>query len=73
LKADGYAFLIALKFLAFAHNASYAEIPIVFSDRTKGESKISKRVILESVFFVWKCFFQRHRIKNNQNQPMTQL
>lgn len=66
LKADGYAFLIALKFLAFAQEASYVEIPIVFNDRTRGESKISKRVIWESIFFVWKCFFQRYRIKNSQ-------
>lgn len=63
LRADGYAFLIALKFSAVANGASCLEIPIVFSDRTKGESKISKRVILESIFFVWKCFFQRRRLK----------
>ncbi len=67
LRADGYAFLIALKFLAVANGASFCEIPIIFSDRTKGESKISKRVILESIFFVWKCFFQRHRLKNRKS------
>ena len=63
LGAEGYAFLVALKFLAFVNGARYVEIPIVFSDRTKGESKISKRVIFESILFVWKCFFQRHRLK----------
>ena len=63
LRADGYAFLIALKFLAVVNGAICFEIPIIFNDRTKGESKISKRVILESIFFVWKCFFQRHRLK----------
>lgn len=63
LNADGYAFLIALKFLSVVNGASYKEIPIIFSDRTKGESKISKRVILESIFFVWKCFFQRRRLQ----------
>ena len=66
LRADGYAFLIALKFLAIANGATCLEVPIIFSDRTKGEFKISKRVILESVFFVWKCFFQRRRLKNAQ-------
>lgn len=64
LKANGYAFLIALKFLALVNGANYLEVPIIFSDRTKGESKISKRVIFESILFVWKCFFQRHRLKN---------
>jgi dolichol-phosphate mannosyltransferase len=68
LRAEGYAFLIALKFLAVVHGAQCLEIPIIFSDRTKGESKISERVILESVFFVWKCFFQRHRLKKAKAQ-----
>ena len=63
LRADGYAFLIGLKFLAVVHGANCSEIPIIFNDRTKGESKISKRVIWESIFFVWKCFLQRHRLK----------
>jgi dolichol-phosphate mannosyltransferase len=67
LKADGYAFLIALKFLAFVRGTTYVEIPIVFSNRTKGESKISKRVILESVFFVWKCSLQRHHARDHRN------
>ncbi len=62
LRADGYAFLIALKFLAIVNGATYIEIPIIFSDRTKGDTKISKWVIFESIFFVWKCYFQRHRI-----------
>lgn len=68
LRAEGYAFLIALKFLAVVNGASYCEVPIVFSDRTKGQSKISKHVILESVFFVWKCFFQRHRLKRAEQE-----
>lgn len=63
LRADGYAFLVALKFSALVNGARFSEVPIIFSDRTRGQSKISKRAILESVFFVWKCFFQRHRIK----------
>ena len=75
LRADGYAFLIALKFSAMVHGANHLEIPIIFSDRTKGKSKISKRVILESVFFVWKCFFQRHRVKTREHKglPVSRL
>ena len=73
LRTDGYAFLIALKFLAIANGASYLEIPIIFSDRTKGESKISKRVILESIFFVWKCFFQKYRLKRTNPKPVSSV
>ncbi|MFA6600701.1 MAG: polyprenol monophosphomannose synthase [Candidatus Omnitrophota bacterium] len=61
LHADGYAFLISLKFWSVVQEARFAEIPIIFTDRTKGTTKISHRVIFESIVFVWKCFFQRHR------------
>lgn len=68
LSADGYAFLIALKFLSVSRGARCKEIPIVFSDRTKGKSKISKRIILESTVFVWKCFFQGHRFNKRMRR-----
>ena len=62
IHTEGYAFLIELKFLAILQKARYKENPIVFSDRTKGESKISKRVILESMLFVLSRSFQRGRV-----------
>ncbi len=63
LRADGYAFLISLKFWSVVQQARLAEIPIIFTDRTHGSTKISHRVIFESIIFVWKIFFQRHRFK----------
>ncbi len=69
LRAEGYAFLIALKFWSVVQGATVSEVPIVFSDRTQGTTKISKRVIFESIFFVWKCFFQRHRLAR-KNHPL---
>lgn len=59
LHTEGYAFLIELKYLAIFEKASFLEIPIIFSDRTRGSSKISKRVIFESMFFTWSLFFRR--------------
>lgn len=57
IKADGYAFLIELKYFAVYEGFKVTEVPIVFSDRTKGQSKISERVILESALIPWKCLF----------------
>lgn len=65
LHADGYAFLISLKFWSIVQEARFAEVPIIFTDRTKGTTKISHRVIFESIIFVWKCFFQRHRFRKH--------
>ena len=63
IHADGYAFLIELKFLSILQGARFDEIPIVFSDRTKGDSKISKRVILESMLIVILRSIHRGRIR----------
>lgn len=63
IHAEGYAFLVELKFLSILQRARYKEIPIIFSDRTHGDSKISKRVILESMLFVLKLATQRARVK----------
>lgn len=54
IHAEGYAFLMELKYLALLYGARFCEVPIIFSDRTKGDSKISKKVILESALFVLK-------------------
>jgi len=59
IHAEGYAFLIELKHLAILERASFLEIPIIFSDRARGSSKISKRVIFESMLFVGSLFFRR--------------
>ena len=59
IHTEGYAFLVELKFLSIVQRAHFKEVPIIFTDRTRGTSKISKRVIFESMLFVWSCFFRR--------------
>lgn len=59
IHTEGYAFLMELKYLALLFGARFCEVPIIFSDRTKGASKISKKVILESALFVLKRIGQR--------------
>ncbi len=68
IMTEGYAFLIELKHQAILKGASFEEIPIRFNDRTKGQSKISKRVILESMIFVCRLFFQRNRVRQAVRQ-----
>lgn len=63
IHTEGYAFLVELKFLAIIQEARYAEFPIIFPNRRAGDSKISKRVIFESMLFVMKRSLQRGRVK----------
>jgi dolichol-phosphate mannosyltransferase len=48
----GYAFQIEMKYRAFAKAFRLVEVPIIFTDRTKGESKMSNAIIKEAVFGV---------------------
>lgn len=48
----GYAFQIEMKFLAWKYNFKITEVPIIFTDRTKGQSKMSKGIFKEAVFGV---------------------
>lgn len=48
----GYAFQIEMKYRAFALGFKIVEVPIIFTDRTKGQSKMSNAIIKEAVFGV---------------------
>lgn len=64
IKFRGYAFQIEMKFTAWKHGFKIEEVPIIFTDRTKGESKITKGIIKEAVFGVitlkLKSFFKKY-------------
>ena len=54
IKFVGYAFQIEMKFKAFIRKFNIVEIPVIFTDRTKGESKLSGGIISEAIFGVFK-------------------
>jgi len=54
VRSNGYAFQIEMSFRAWKRGFRIAEIPIVFHDRTEGESKMSRRIVREAVWMVWR-------------------
>ncbi|MES2240595.1 MAG: polyprenol monophosphomannose synthase [Bacteroidota bacterium] len=52
IKFVGYAFQIEMKYRTFCNKFDIAEVPIIFTDRTKGQSKMSNSIIVEAVFGV---------------------
>ena len=52
IKFVGYAFQIEMKFTAIQHGYKVVEVPIIFTDRTEGESKMSTRIFREAFFGV---------------------
>jgi dolichol-phosphate mannosyltransferase len=54
VESEGYAFQIEMSYRAWRRGFRIGEIPIVFVDRTLGESKMSKNIMWEAVWKVWK-------------------
>ncbi len=54
VESNGYAFQIELKLRAWRKGFQPVEIPIVFTEREIGESKMSKKIVREAVWKVWK-------------------
>lgn len=57
IRSNGYGFQIEMNYRMRKLGARIKEIPIVFIDRRSGVSKMSKKIILEAVFLVWKLRF----------------
>lgn len=60
----GYAFQIEMKFRAWKHGFKLKEVPITFTDRKFGESKMSRGIFKEAIFGVlklkWSSFFKKY-------------
>lgn len=54
VRSNGYAFQIEMSFRASKRGFRIVEIPIVFVDRTEGTSKMSKAIVREAVWMVWR-------------------
>jgi len=54
VKSNGYSFQIEMKFRMWKKGFSLVEIPILFVDRRAGVSKMSRKIVYEAMFMVWK-------------------
>jgi dolichol-phosphate mannosyltransferase len=53
VRSNGYAFQIEMSFRAWKKGFRLVEIPIVFTDRVEGQSKMNKRIVREAIWMVW--------------------
>jgi len=60
VRSSGYAFQIEMKYRCKAHGFTIREVPIIFADRTLGESKISRGIIYEALY---RCVILRWRYR----------
>jgi len=57
VKSNGYSFQIEMKYRIWKKKLKMQEIPIVFIDRRAGVSKMSRKIVYEAAFMVWKLRF----------------
>jgi dolichol-phosphate mannosyltransferase len=53
VRSNGYSFQIEMSFRAWKKGFRLVEIPIVFTDRIEGQSKMNKRIVREAIWMVW--------------------
>jgi len=54
VKSNGYAFQIEMSYRAWKRGFRLVEIPIIFVDRAEGVSKMSKKIVREAIWMVWR-------------------
>ncbi len=54
IHSGGYAFQIEMNYKAWKKGFKITEIPIIFIDRTEGRSKMSRKIVREAIWMVWK-------------------
>ncbi len=59
IHSNGYAFQIEMNFKSWCKGFKLCEHPIIFMDRRSGTSKMSKKIVYEAVFMVWKLKFKK--------------
>ena len=57
--SEGYSFQIEMNFLTWIKGFKIVEIPIVFTDRTVGESKMNRAIVIEAILMVPKLFIKK--------------
>lgn len=54
IKSNGYSFIVEMNYQCQSRGFKLCEVPIIFVDRQSGQSKFSRKILLEAIFTVWK-------------------
>lgn len=53
VRSNGYAFQIEMSYRVWRKGFRLKELPIIFTDRVEGQSKMNRRIVLEAIWMVW--------------------
>jgi dolichol-phosphate mannosyltransferase len=72
IRSNGYSFQIELSHKIWRQGMRIAEVPIVFTDRFQGSSKMSAKIVREAFWMVWRLLFQ-NRLRRSPQKMLPQL
>jgi len=67
IESNGYSFQIEMNHRLWRQGYKVVEVPIIFTERAEGHSKMSKHIVYEALFMVWKLWFQ-HGLKRSPSK-----
>jgi len=68
IRSNGYSFQIEMTHKIWRQGMRVAETPIIFTDRFLGSSKMSRKIVWEALFMVWRVWFQ-HGLRRWPKKP----
>lgn len=60
IQSNGYSFQIEMTHKIWRQGMRVVEVPIIFTERVQGKSKMSRTIVREALWMVWKLLFQNH-------------
>ena len=58
VRSNGYSFQIEMTHALWREGVKILEVPIIFTDRFQGNSKMSGKIVWEAIWMVWRLWFQ---------------
>ena len=58
VRSNGYSFQIEMTHKLWREGVKILEVPIIFTDRFQGNSKMSGKIVWEAIWMVWRLWFQ---------------
>lgn len=69
VRSNGYSFQIELSHKLWRQGLKIVEVPIVFLDRFQGSSKMSRKIVWEALFMVWRLWMQNGLRRSPRRKP----
>lgn len=67
IRSDGYSFQIEMTHRLWRDGFKIVEVPIVFTERMHGQSKLSRHIVREALLMVWRLWFQNGLRRSPRN------